>query len=165
MGLRFSIAIVLLLTCGCSTSLKNMKDVETAYGQERLGLLSDFELVDGDKRLEIFVEVEHGKVLWCIAENPEKKALRYIAKLLKQHPPDRHIGVYAHEIVGFYKFWFGGPDLSIKVVGLWHVKARKHIYLNPLYGTSWREWLNMKSVLKKALEAGVEVGKEAAPIP
>lgn len=137
-----------------------MSEVEAKYGKARWGTLTGYDLEDHDKRLEIFLEID-GRVLYCVAENEEKDALRYIARLLAQHPEGRQVGVYAHEIEGLYKWWFGGPDLSFKVIAVWHVKARKHVFLNPLYGTPWTEWLDMKHVLKKALEKGTDAAKGA----
>ncbi|MEE8551591.1 MAG: hypothetical protein V3T08_10100 [Gemmatimonadota bacterium] len=165
------------LSLGCAHSgPKNVKEVIEEFGKPYEGVRSSpVELEDGDHRLEVFlgiVDEEAGPdadgrpqfktVMWCIAENKEKDTLRYIKKRIDAAPAGAPLYVFGHRIKERYKWWFGGPDCFIKAIGVRDDRVGRYVYLNPLWGTPWHEWLDMKSALKNAVSKGVGTAVDIA---
>ncbi len=153
-----------------------MKEMIEEYGQPFEGLrAAPAALEDDESRLEIFLGIvdeeapvgmdgrpQFKRVLWCIAENDEKDTLRFVKKQIDAAPEDKPISLYVHMIKGGYKFWFGGPDCFFKAIAVWKPETRRYQYLNPLYGTPWHEWLNMKTALM-GLAKGAKAVKSVVP--
>jgi hypothetical protein len=171
-GLRLLIAALLLV--GCANAPKHGKvSIAEEHGEPILGFRAAMaDLADGDTRLDIFLgipdedvtkdnpdgPVTFKEVLYCIAENDDKKALREIHGLINAAPEGKPLGIYGIRTHGQgYKLWSYGLDCRAKVVSVWQVKGRKFLYLNAEYMPSWRENLTAKTVLKRLVEGAKQV--------
>ena len=167
--MRVALVAAVLLIVGCAHTPKNVQEVIDEHGHPIEGYRSSpASLEEGDHRLEVFVGIvdkgappsadgkpQFGRILWCIAENEEKDTLRFVKKQLDAAPIDKTIAIYYSEIRDRHGYWFDGPDCYLRAIAVWKPQARRYQYLNPLWGTPWHKWLDMKSALKSAFSKGV----------
>jgi len=170
------ILVAAMLLAGCASTPKNVQEVIDEHGQPIEGYRSSpAALEEGDHQLQVFVGIideeaapspdgkpQFKRILWCIAENEEKDTLRFVKKQIDAAPIGKKIAIYYSEIRDRHGYWFDGPDCYLQAIAVWKPQARRYQYLNPLYGTPWNEWLDMKSALKKAFSKGADAAVDIA---
>lgn len=164
--IRLLLAIVVL--GGCAHTPENVQEVIDKHGHPTEGYRSSpAALEEGDHQLQVFVGIvdedaapstdgkpQFERILWCIAENEEKDTLRFVKRQIDAAPIEKKIAIYYSKIRDRHRYWFDGPDCYLKAIAVWMPQARRYQYLNPLYGTPWSEWLDLKSALKGSLNKG-----------
>lgn len=176
---RILALLVLSVACsfavGCAKNKPPVAELGKRYETFQGIRAGAAKLKNGNKELEIYLGIgkkEEGgeypgitpeepfaEVLWCKAWNHEKDALIEIADLINKGPGDQPIFLYGQRKTGErFKQYYGELDCVFYAVGVYHPDARKHVYLDAAYGTSWKYGISWSGFVKKILADGAKKG-------
>lgn len=174
---RVLISLAILALLGCVGPLKKeqgepVQALASKYSTFQGIRAGAAELQDGNKELEVFLgtgeisdEEPFSEVLYCKAYNEEKKPLIKLLDLINDTPGDKVIFLYGKKVKDKYKEYYSGLDCVFVAVGVYHTKARRYIYMDAVYGQSFKDYWSWKVFMKSVIKQGTKYGEKAVPIP